>query len=283
VSEDAWARWVLRPDNDLEAMHPVRDRVLSNGSVGRGDTLLDVGTGSGLIAFRALDLVGPEGRVIFCDVSEALLEHCRAAAASRPEDRCDFVLASADDLSPVAGGAVDVLTTRSVLIYVKEKERAFREFFRVLRPGGRLSIFEPINRFGYPRRSDRFFGFDVTPVAGLAQKVMASYDRYQPADDPMLDFDERDLLRYAEDAGFRDIHLTFEATIDSRPWAGGVAWEEFLQVAGNPRVPPVGEVLEQVLSPSEQRRFADHLRPLVEEGSGENRIALAYLWASKAS
>jgi ubiquinone/menaquinone biosynthesis C-methylase UbiE len=45
---------------------------------------------------------------------------------------------------------VDAVTTRSVLIYVKDKRRASEEFHRVLKPGGRLSIFEPINSFTYP-------------------------------------------------------------------------------------------------------------------------------------
>ena len=45
----------------------------------------------------------------------------------------------------MADGSVDVVTTRSVLIYVKDKAAALREFYRVLKPGGRVSLFEPIN------------------------------------------------------------------------------------------------------------------------------------------
>lgn len=43
-----------------------------------------------------------------------------------------------------------------MLIYVEDKQRAFDEFFRVLRPGGRLSIYEPINRFGMEERREDF-------------------------------------------------------------------------------------------------------------------------------
>jgi arsenite methyltransferase len=265
-------------------MHPVRDRVLANGEVTVGDTLLDVGTGSGLVALSALDLVGPTGRVVFCDISAELIAHCRRLAAGLGAiDRSRFIVASADDLAPVPDGSIDVLTTRSVLIYVKDKPRAFREFARVLRPGGRLSIFEPINRFDYPWPQDRFFGYDVGPIADLVRKVMAVYHRLQPADDAMFDFDERDLLRHAEQAGFAEIHLTLELTIDSRPWTAGLAWDQFLRVAGNPRLPSVGDVLDEALTPSEQERFAAHLRPLVEDGRGQSRLALAYLWAVKSS
>ena len=278
---DPWARWVLRPGNELESMHPVRDRVLANASVEAGDVLLDVGTGSGLIAFGALPLAGEQGRVIFSDVSETLLEHCRREAAERGvAERCRFLVASADDLVGVEDDTVDVVTTRSVLIYVEDKARAFRELFRVLRPGGRASVFEPINSFDHPWPAERFLGYDVAPIADVVRKVMAVYDRLQPPEDPMLDFDERDLLRHAEAAGFVDIHLTLEATIGSRPWARG-PWDAFLRTAGNPCVPSLQEVLDEALTEAEKERFRAHLQPLVERGEGESRMALAYLWALK--
>ena len=84
---------------------------------------------------------------------------------------------------------------------------------RVLRPGGRLSIFEPINRFGHPEPSSRLWGFDVTGVEKLADRVKEVYRRYVDGTSPMLDFDERDLLRFAEEAGFTDLRLTYEATV----------------------------------------------------------------------
>jgi ubiquinone/menaquinone biosynthesis C-methylase UbiE len=281
-AQDCWARWVLRPENELETMHAVRDRVLASAKVEAGDTLLDVGAGSGLIGFGALPLVGETGRVIFSDISDALVERCRRVAAQGGvEGRCEFVVASADNLSATPDGGVDVVTSRSVLIYVKDKERALGEIHRVLRPGGRLSIFEPINSFDYPWPEDRFFGYDAGPVKELAAKVMAVYHRLQPPGDPMLDFDERDLLRLVENASFVDIHLTLEVTIDSRPWTGGHSWDAFLRVAGNPCVPPVGEVLDEALSPDEKSRFAAHLQPLVERGEGESRLAVAYLHAVK--
>jgi ubiquinone/menaquinone biosynthesis C-methylase UbiE len=50
--------------------------------------------------------------------------------------------------------SVDAVTTRSVLIYVAQKQQVIHEFCRVLKPGGRLSLFEPINRFGEPQALD---------------------------------------------------------------------------------------------------------------------------------
>lgn len=59
-----------------------------------------------------------------------------------------------------------------MLIYVEEKERAFREFHRVLRHDGRVSIFEPINRY-FPDDMNDFWGFDARPVRDLVEKIWA--------------------------------------------------------------------------------------------------------------
>lgn len=261
-----------------EHLYPVRDTVLGKAGLQPDDTVLDVGTGDGLIAFGALERLGPSGCVVFSDVSADLLDHCRAAAAAEGlADRCRFVRASADSLAGIADASVDVVTTRSVLIYVKNKADALQAFYRVLRPGGRISVFEPINVL--MRDPGRLRGYDITPVKAQAAKIAAFYRSVQPDDDPMVDFDERDLLRHAEEAGFADVNLELRVTVKNgkRP----VPWDLALRMAANPLVPPLGEVLDQVLSPEEIAEFTAHLKPLVESGAGRERQALAYLAAVK--
>jgi arsenite methyltransferase len=288
---DRWHRWLLdvrfggdqaaRQRDLVELLYPVRDAVLDKARLRQEDTLLDVGAGDGLIAFGALDRLGPSGHVIFSDISADLLEHCgRAAAAEGLADRCSFVLAGADALAGVADCSVDVVTTRSVLIYVKDKAAALREFYRVLRPGGRVSSFEPISVLIATRDPDLFSGYDVGPVAAIAAKVRGVYESIQPpGEDPMTDFDDRDLVRHAESAGFGDIRLELQVTVKAtKP---PVPWERFLRMSGNPLVPPLGEAMDQVLCPQEVAEFTEHLRPLVESGTGRERMAVAYLTAVK--
>jgi ubiquinone/menaquinone biosynthesis C-methylase UbiE len=290
---DKWMRWLLdvrfggdaaaRQQDLAEFLYPVRDTVLDRAGLRPGGTLLDVGTGDGLIAFGALDRAGPDGRVIFSDVSQDLLDHCRrAAAAEGMLDRCSFVRASADSLTGVADESADVVTTRSVLIYVKDKAGALAEFFRVLRPGGRASLAEPINRLMGVCDPDLFFGYDVSPVAPIAAKIEALYASIQPpGTDPMTDFDDRDLVRHAERAGFPDVQLELRVSVSAaKPPIG---WERFLRTSGNPLIPPVGEAIDQVLSRGEATEFAAHLRPLVESGTGHRRDAFAYLTATKSA
>jgi arsenite methyltransferase len=262
----------------LEKLAVTRDRVLDGSRLAEGETLLDAGCGEGLIGFGALDRGA--GHVVFTDISDDLLSFCReAAAALGVLDRCSFVEAAADDLGEVEDASVDVATTRSVLIYVAAKQRAFEEFFRVLRPGGRIAIWEPINRFGSDERTrDAFWGYPADGLSELAQRVERIFREIQPPDDPMLDFDERDLIRFAEEAGFYPIELELKAEV--RP-TEPISWHVFANSSGNPKVPTFAEAIDAALTPEERERVTEHLRPLVEEGKGVWRMAHALLTATK--
>jgi len=287
AGRDQWAAWLAErrhagdPEEfrrQLEFLAPIRDRVLANAALAPGKRVLDVGCGDGLIAFAAAEAVGPSGSVIFSDVSADLLNRCQAMAADAGLlDRSRFVQAPARDLSPIEDATVDAVTLRSVLIYEADKASAFAEFRRVLRPGGRLSLFEPVNRFAFPEPPDRFSGYDVAAVIDLAATVKAVYETIQPpGSDPMLDFDERDLVAQAERAGFEEVHLHLEIDInhlEPRPW------DVALNSSGNPRIPTLAEAMDQALTPGETERLTAHLRPLVEQGDGWRRMAVAYLWA----
>jgi arsenite methyltransferase len=278
---DRWAAWLRerRHGGDeellrraLDHLAPIRERVLDGAELMPGDVLLDVGCGDGLIGLGALNR-GAE--VIFSDVSEPLLDDCRAIAG----DQARYLVADATDLSVLEDGSVDVVTTRSVLIYVADKQRAFEEFHRVLRPGGRLSSWEPINRFGHPDPDDRFCGYDVAPVAELARRVTDALS--VEAESTLLDFDERDLLRLAERAGFCELRLDYEARIEDGSWLHG-PWDAVLMTSGNPLAPTLGEAIDRALTPEEAERFVAHLKPLVEAGAGRRRHATAHLVARKA-
>lgn len=286
---DRWQRWLLgrRFGGDPEELRrtlahlgPIRDRVLDHAAAKPGEVWLDVGTGDGLVAFAALERVGPDGVVILSDVSGDLLDHDRALAGELGvADRCRFVEAAADDLAAIGDASVDVVTTRSVLIYVAAKGRALAEFARVLRPRGRISLFEPINRFGYHEAADRFWGYDVGPEGEAAAKVRAVFQARQPIDgDPMMDFDERDLFRLAGEAGFGERHLRLE--LDAEAWPGQ-RWETFAATAFNPLIPTLAEAMAEALTPAERARFTARLRPLVERGEGVWPRAVAYLWGTK--
>ncbi|MDP9222856.1 MAG: methyltransferase domain-containing protein [Actinomycetota bacterium] len=288
ATRDHWAEWVLARGHatdeaqrakKLKDLAPIRDRVLANARIQPGDVVLDVGAGDGLIAFAALELVG-SGRVIFSDISQDLLDHDRELALGLGvAERAEFVRATAQDLSPIPSGSVDVVTTRSVLIYVEDKDRAFLEFHRVLRGGGRVSVFEPINNY-FPEDPDDFWGFDARPVRDLVEKISAYEGRNSSQEeDPMMNFTERDLLRHAVDAGFTEVHV--ELAVDVEPGSWVLDWDRLLALAPNLNAPTAGETIRETLTSEEAERFEAHLRPLVDSGRGVRRSAFAYLRAGK--
>jgi arsenite methyltransferase len=280
---DRWADWIRtrRTGGDaeyeahmLEQLGAVRDRVLDRAKLESGETLLDVGCGNGLIGFGALERGAEE--VVFADISAPLLDDCRElAAAAGLLDRCRFVQAGAEELDGIDDASVDVVTTRSVLIYVKDKDHAFREFHRVLRSGGRISLFEPINSFGMEERRRRW-GYEIDET--LVEKLNAVFDEIQPRTDPMLDFDERDLIGLAEQVGFFPINLAYEADVQAPEPR---RWETFVSSSWNPKVPTLAEAMDQALNEEERGRLVSALRPAVEEGRGVWRMGHAYLWAVK--
>ena len=174
----------------LAELAAFRGTVLDNARLQAGDVVVDVGAGTGLLTVAAAELVAPDGDVLAVDVSVDALEELRRV--------CDaanvFYLVGSADVLPLTDEEADVVVTRSVLIYVVDKAEAVREFFRVLRPGGRVSIFEPINRHN-TRLSE------LVDFGPLHERVVAWEETtYEDPADPMLNFDEHDLDRLFRDS-----------------------------------------------------------------------------------
>jgi arsenite methyltransferase len=288
---DKWAAWLLdhRHGGDaahrlrvIEHMKPVRDKVLSNAKLQRGETLLDVGTGDGLIGFGAIERVGADGTVIFSDISQPLLDVCKACATETGVlDQCKFLNADATDLSAIESDGVDAVTTRSVIIYVKEKQRAFEEFFRVLKKGGRVSMFEPIGKLSKEiGPKGHYAGYDVRLIKELIEKIMAAHKPQHDSQNTMSDFDDRDLVKMLDKAGFGFIHLELDVTLGNAGMLSG-NWEVFYNSSPNPLVPTLRQQVEAALTPEEQERFIAHLKPLVESNTGRTAQCLVYVSALK--
>jgi SAM-dependent methyltransferase len=104
-----------------------------------GDTVLDLGSGAGNDCFVARALVGERGQVIGVDMTEGMVEKARRNAAKLGYGNVTFRLGDIEDL-PLASNQVDVVVSNCVLNLVPDKEKAFAETFRVLKPGGHFSI-----------------------------------------------------------------------------------------------------------------------------------------------
>jgi SAM-dependent methyltransferase len=203
-------------------------------------------------------------------------------------DRARFVLAPAENLAGIADASVDIVTARSVLIYIADKAAAFSAMHRVLRPYGRISLSEPINRLTYPEPRDRFWGFDVGDVIELADKVKRAHTELQdPAAATMTDFDDRDLLRFAEEAGFGKVRVVCEIDVqpafmlEPQSLLRPLSLETFLDMAPSPLAPTVGETIRRALDDAERTRFLSHLERALDERRSVRRTAVAYVTAGK--
>ena len=105
-----------------------------------GEVVLDVGSGGGIDTILAARRVGPEGRAIGLDVVQAMIDRARAnVAEAGVEGWTEFLLGEMERI-PLPDGSVDVVISNGVLNLSARKSRALAEIFRVLRPGGRISM-----------------------------------------------------------------------------------------------------------------------------------------------
>jgi len=292
---DKWSRWLLETrfggdekiaELGLRMLTQLRDTLLEKASLMGGQVLLDVGAGDGFIAFGAVEKLGPRGRVILADISRSLLDRAREAADKMGvTDRCEFIEASAENLSAIATESINVVTTRSVLIYVEDKLRALKEFYRVLKPGGRTALFETVNRKEQWRPSEIWPGVgvglyrveEIEPVRDLAVRLVSSLGSIPLK--TMTSAGHTEYLHMCEDAGFAATYM--DLYIASGP-APPAKIESLLKVSPNPLWPTPSELMDKIFSAEERTHFIEYMRPLVESGKGIARLSSVFIWAFKA-
>ena len=296
---DQWADWLLhrRHGDDADHLHAVEaairqhaDRVVDGAQLAPGMLLADLGSGDGAVALRAIERVGAGLRVVVSDVSETLLRHAESAARQRGViHQCRFLLASVESLGEIASDSVDAVTLRAVLAYVPDKLAAIGEVFRILRPGGRLSIAEPIFQddaleAAALRRMLKDPGQPAAANAGF----LAVLHRWKAAQfpdtpdgiaaNPLTSHSERDLWRLIQAKGFGTLHM--ELHVDLRP-ALSRSWAAFLDSSPHPFAPSLGRILGEQCSAEESRIFEDMMRPSVEAGQALSTDRVVYLTAQK--
>lgn len=108
-------------------------------SLKEGETVLDLGSGAGFDSFLAANKVGEKGKVIGVDMTPEMVEKARENARKACYKNVEFRLGEIENL-PAADNSVDVIISNCVINLSPDKARVFEEVFRVLRPGGRLTV-----------------------------------------------------------------------------------------------------------------------------------------------
>lgn len=131
-----------------------------SGALRPGARVLDIGSGSGTDVLFCAMKVGGSGQVIGLDITPAQIAKARAAIEAMGATNARIEEAGADAI-PLDGNSVDVVTSNGVLNLVPDKPQAFREIFRVLKPGGTLQLADIVTRE------------DVAKACGLSPQLWA--------------------------------------------------------------------------------------------------------------
>jgi arsenite methyltransferase len=109
-----------------------------------GERVVDVGSGAGFDSFVAADMVGRDGRVVGVDMTDEMLEKARGSADALGLGHVEFRKGFVEEM-PVDDGWADAVISNGVINLCPDKQAAFREIHRVLRPGGVLQFADIAN------------------------------------------------------------------------------------------------------------------------------------------
>jgi len=191
-------------------------------SLKKGEIVLDLGSGAGFDCFLAANKVGPTGKVIGVDMTPEMLQKATENAEKNGYTNVEFRRGEIENL-PMEANTVDVIISNCVINLSPEKNKVFREMFRVLRPGGRFAI------------------SDIVLLKELPEKIKNSVEAYVGCISGAIFKDK--YLQLLKDAGFTEIKVDNETSYElkvviNEPRAKalrtetGITEEEFTNLGG---------------------------------------------------
>ena len=145
----------------------VRDAIVSAATIGPGDTVLDVGAGTGFLTEAASKAAG---KVIALDLSKSMTDEAIDKLAGR---NVEFKIGSVERI-PLGDSSVDAVVGNMFLHHCPDPEKAIREMTRVLRPGGRIAFADMQEHdleWLRAEKADLWLGFNQSRIDQLLQKA----------------------------------------------------------------------------------------------------------------
>jgi arsenite methyltransferase len=151
-----------------------------------GEVVLDLGSGAGVDVFLAANKVGPTGRVIGVDMTEEMVDKAKSIAKDHGYHNVEFRLGEIENL-PVEDKSVDAIISNCVINLSPDKRKVFQEAYRVLKPGGRLTV------------------SDIVSEGKLPAEIKNNLDAWACCIGGALE--RRQYLRDIKEAGFEDVQV----------------------------------------------------------------------------
>ena len=159
-------------DEELEALPQTAARAslgcgnpMAVADLREGETVLDLGSGGGIDVLLSARRVGPSGYVYGLDMTEEMLELARTNAAEAGAENVEFLFGYMEDI-PLPDQSVDAVISNCVINLSADKQAVLREIARVLRPGGRVGVYDVVAENGMSEAERLEQGSWVGCIAG---------------------------------------------------------------------------------------------------------------------
>ncbi|MBQ8634666.1 methyltransferase domain-containing protein [bacterium] len=208
-----WSTWLkktrfsymneLQVQQTLNWLITIRDQVLLLADIKENQKVADFGCGSGLLGFGVIEKFKDSVEVIFSDKFQDCLDECaNILKESTTPHRVCFLQSDVSNIK-LESNYLDRAMTRSVLVHIKEKQPAFNELYRVLKPEGYYCAFEPIIS-----QNTRYYELLLpNQISDYFDFKKAEKEFMENENDPLVNFNAESLDKNMIEAGFSDVKV----------------------------------------------------------------------------